>query len=135
MRSHPSTRGGIEPTTTKLVPSVGPMAGGRSTTSPVSSRLAGQWPTSKSYEKRFLFAKEQQQPYDFYKVADRLTPAVCCTITRCTEDKPAVCCPITRCTEDHAKCLKALPSLHWGTLVVMLKPRTSSLRGKSTLSK
>ena len=82
MRSYPSARGSIKPMTTKLAPNVGPMAGGRSTTSSVSSRLAGRWPTAKSYEKGFLFVKEQQRPYNFYKVADRPTPAVHHTITR-----------------------------------------------------
>ena len=57
------------------------MAGGRSTTSSISSRSAGWQPTAKSYKKWFLFMKEWQWMYNFYKVANRLTPAVCCAIT------------------------------------------------------
>ena len=78
--------------TTKLAPNVGPMVGGRHTATPVCSRSAGRWPTAKSYEKLFLFAKEQQQTYDFSKVANpssvlhhhkhsKGNAAVCCTIT------------------------------------------------------
>ena len=67
--------------TRKLAPNLGPMVGGRHTTTPVSSRSAGQQLTKKSYENRYLFARKQQQTYNFSKAGNRPTPAVCYAIT------------------------------------------------------
>ena len=46
----------------------------------LTCKLAGQWPTWKSYKNQFLFQKEHGRPYDFCRVTDQVSWAYCMCI-------------------------------------------------------
>ena len=81
-KANPSNGDGLNPVTTEnWHPMWGLWLVAETQSSTASSRLATQWPTAKSYKNQFISAKEQQQTYDFGRVADRLTQTVCTAIT------------------------------------------------------
>ena len=43
----------------------------------LTCKLAGQWPTWKSYKNKNLFQKEYGRPYDFCRVTDQVSWAYC----------------------------------------------------------